>query len=112
MRRSNSKSNSNSKTNKKTNLTSKDYIHILEYYDINIPKSKRLLEKEAEKLLSDKLCRCIKSVNGKGNIANEQRSIGICTKSIFNNKGLTRGKFKCKKPTRFVNFNKTMKNRK
>ena len=68
--------------------------------------------KEAEKILSDKLCRCIKSVNKKGALDNEPRSIGICTKTIFNNKGLTRGKFKCKKPTKFVKFNKTMKNRK
>ena len=45
------------------------------------------------------------------NNKNEPRAIGICTKTIFNNKGLTRGKFRCKNK-RYVNFNKTKKNRK
>ena len=43
--------------------------------------------------MNDKLCRCIKKIAS----TNESRSIGICTKSIFKNKGYTRGKFTCKK---------------
>ena len=74
-----------------------------------IPKTKQLLEKEAEKILSLKLCKCIKKVNT--NDKNEPRAIGICTKTIFNKKGLTRGKFKCKEK-RYVKFNKTRKLRK
>lgn len=78
------------------NLTNNDYKTILEYYNKSIPKSKRLLKLEAEKIMSNKLCRCIKKIDPK----NEAKSIGICTKTIFNNKGYTRGKFKCKgKPT-------------
>jgi hypothetical protein len=73
-------------------LTINDYKNILEYYSKPIPKSKRILQLEAEKIMSNKLCRCIKKVDPQ----NEAKSIGICTKTIFNNKGYTRGKFKCK----------------
>lgn len=90
-----------------TELTNNDYKHILEYYQTPIPKSKRLLKMSAEKIMSEKLCRCIKKVDKK----NEARAIGICTKTIFNRKGYTRGKFKCKGNHK-VKFNKTIKNKK
>ena len=77
----------------------------MEYYKKSIPKSKRLLKIEAEKILATKLCRCIKKIG----LKEEQKSIGICTKTIFNNKGYTRGKFKCKNK-KYVFFNKTKKN--
>ena len=77
-----------------TELTTNDYKKILEFYDKVIPKSHRLIKNTAEKLLAQKLCRCIKKVSP--DLKNEGRSIGICTKTIFNNKGITRGKFKCK----------------
>jgi len=82
-------------------ITNNEYIKILEFYKIPIPKTKKLIQKEAEKILSEKLCKCIKEID-----VAEPRSIGICTKSIFNKKGLTRGKFQCKKK-RFVTFRKT-----
>ena len=83
-------------------LTIHDYKFILQYYNKSIPKSSRLLKMAAEKILAEKLCRCIKKVDPK----NEARAIGICTKSIFNRKGFTRGKFKCKgKAT--IKFKKT-----
>lgn len=74
-------------------LNNNDYKKILKYYKQNIPKSNRLLKLNAEKLLGEKLCRCIKKLDP----INEARSIGICTKTILNNKGFTRGKFSCKK---------------
>jgi len=74
-------------------LTNNDYKRILEFYNKTIPKSKRLLRIQAKKILSTKLCRCIKKIDKE----NEARAIGICTKTIINNKGLTRGKFTCKK---------------
>ena len=86
-------------------LTDNDYIHILDYYKLPIPKSKRMLKLRAEKIISSKLCRCIKKVEP----TNEARSIGVCTKTIFNRKGLTRGKFNCKGKQR-VSFKKTRKN--
>jgi hypothetical protein len=103
-----------------TELTNKDYIDILTFYKLSIPKSKRLLKTKAEGIISEKLCKCIKTVqkktgtknkNIKTNVsgsASESRAIGICTKTIFNNKGFTRGKFKCKQ-NRTVKFRHTIK---
>ena len=88
-----------------TKITNNDYKKILEYYKQPLPQSRRLLKLNAEKILSQKLCRCIKKVD----VNNEARSIGICTKTIFNRKGYTRGKFKCKKNAH-VDFKKTRKN--
>lgn len=73
-------------------LNNNDYKHILEYYNQPIPNSNILIKKQAERILSNKLCRCIKKLDKK----NEARSIGICTKTILNSKGFVRGKFKCK----------------
>jgi hypothetical protein len=83
-----------------------DYIQILNYYKESIPRTTLSLQKKAEKILSLKLCRCIKKIDSKKK--NEAKSIGICTKTIFNRKGLTRGNFKCK-GNRRVNFTKTRK---
>lgn len=77
-----------------TELTTNDYKKILEFYDKVIPKSPRLIKNTAEKLLAQKLCRCIKKISP--DLKNEGRAIGICTKTIFKSKGITRGKFKCK----------------
>jgi len=91
-------------------LHNEDYTDILNYYKIPVPKSKRLLQIEAEKILASKLCKCIKKVSAVSKPENEARAIGICTKTIFNNKGYTRGKFKCK-GKRYVKYNKTKKSR-
>ena len=93
-------------------ISNNDYTKILEFYGKQIPKSKRLLKIEANKIMANKLCRCIKKLDP----INESRSIGICTKTIFNNKGFTRGKFKCK-GKKYVTFKKntskkTRKNKK
>ena len=87
-------------------LTNKDYINILKFYKLNVPRSKRLLRIAAERVLNDKLCRCIKKVDSK----NEKKSIAICTKTIFQNKGIKRGKFTCKKK-RTLKMSKTEKKR-
>jgi hypothetical protein len=92
-----------------TELTKSDYIKILDFYNEPIPKLtnkpnkdiKKKLRRKTEKILASKLCRCIKKIDSKY----EARSIGICTKTVFNNKGLTRRNFKCKgNPS--VTFNK------
>ena len=83
-------------------LPNKDYISILKYYKLKIPTSKILLQKQAETIMAQKLCKCIKKIDPQ----NEAKSIGICTKTIFNNKGYTRGIFQCKK-TQSVKFRKT-----
>ena len=74
-------------------VTNTDYSKILTYYNIRIPKNKQELKKTAEDILAMKLCSCIKKIGGP---KNEARAIGICTKTVMNRKGLTRGKFKCK----------------
>jgi len=86
-------------------LTINDYKQILEFYNEPIPKSKRILKVEAEKIMATKLCRCIKKLD----TGFEQKAIGICSKTIFNNKGFTRGKFKCK-GKKYITFRKTRKN--
>ena len=87
-------------------LTDNDYKNILKLYDLPIPKSRRLLKKQAEKIMADKLCRCIKRVDTK----QEGKSIAICTKTLFNNRGYKRGRFSCKKK-RSVQLTKTQKKR-
>lgn len=85
-----------------TEISDNDYKKILEFYDKPIPKSKKLLKIEAEQIMASKLCRCIKKIDTE----NEARSIGICTKTIFNRKGFTRGKFKCK-GKKYITFRKS-----
>ena len=72
-------------------LTQNDYKKILSYYNISPPNTTVKMKKTAQKILSEKLCRCIKKIPG-----NEKKNITICTKSIFQRKNLKRGKFSCK----------------
>ena len=88
-------------------ITINDYKHILEFYNKPIPANKQLLKQQSNKILISKLCKCIKKLNNKY----KGRSIGICTKTIINNKGFTRGKFTCKKK-QTIKLRKTKKNTK
>ena len=83
-------------------ITKKDSIQILTFYKMKIPSSNVLLKQKAKNVLAEKLCRCIKKIDP----VNEAKSIGICTKTIFNRRGYTRGKFSCKKK-QSVEFRKT-----
>ena len=74
-------------------LNKKDYTKILKYYNLPIPKSSSEMKKQAEEVLALKLCRCIKKVSP----SNEAKAIGVCTRTIFERKKLTRGAFTCKK---------------
>jgi len=87
-----------------TVLSYADSMDILIYYKVEIPRSKKEIRAAAEHIMATKLCRCIKKLDPN----NESRSIGICTKTIFSSKGLTRGKFNCKKKGS-VQFNRTRK---
>ena len=88
-------------------MNKSDYIKILNFYKMDIPSTYKEIKLNAEKILAEKLCRCIKKVD----IENEARAIGICTKTIINRKGLKRGKFKCKKTKKILNLRKkTAKN--
>ena len=105
-------------------LNTKDYIEILKYYNISIPKSKatktvgeknkknksnkytKEQRKEikiiAEKLLADKLCKCIKTVDNYYKDNNNQRAIAICDKSVIKNKNLRSHKFTCKRERKLI----------
>lgn len=74
-------------------LTQKDYKDILKFYNMSIPKTKKQRKRKAEKILAEKLCRCIKKVDKN----NENRAIGLCSKSVIYQKGFLRGNFTCKK---------------
>ena len=71
-----------------------DYNMILNHYEVPIPKSRRIKRKMVEDLLSDKMCRCIKSVE-KTSKLKEPAAIAICNQSIFRNRGLKYNKLKC-----------------
>jgi hypothetical protein len=86
-------------------ITKSDYIKILKYYNLNIPSKTEEIKKTAEKILAEKLCKCIKKVSPN----NEAKAIGICTKTIFNRKGLTRSNFKCT-GRKYAFFEKTKRN--
>ena len=74
-------------------VTNNDYKNILKYYNKPIPKSNKILKIKAEKIMAQKLCKCIKKLEP----FNESRSVGICTNTIFNRKGYTRNNFTCTK---------------
>ena len=91
-------------------ISNNDLKHILQYYNIPIPKSTTKLKMMGEEILAEKLCRCIKKIPG----GDEKKAIGICTRSIFNKKGLKRGTFKCKRKqnvsfTKLPSRNKTVR---
>jgi thiol-disulfide isomerase/thioredoxin len=96
----------NKKTKSKTmkNLTQSDYTKILQYYKQPVPNTTLKMRKKSQKILSLKLCKCINKIGAKN-----PRSVGICTRSVFNKKGLTRGKFACVKKKRSVAFTKRRK---
>ena len=87
-------------------ITNEDFINILEFYKMEIPKSHNLLKQKATTILANKLCRCIKKLN----TTYKSKSVGICTKSIFNKKGLKRGTFRCNKQ-KTVTFRKIKNNK-
>jgi hypothetical protein len=84
-------------------ITNSDYSKILAYYGLEVPKKKLHLKERAENILSKKLCSCIKKVGPP-----ETKAIGVCTKTVLNRKGFSRGKFKCKNG-RSIELKKTAK---
>jgi hypothetical protein len=88
-------------------LTTVDYKHILQYYNKDIPTYAGDIKAAAEKVIALKLCRCVKKLEPRLG----PKSIGICTKSIFNSKGYIRGKFKCKMHSRVTVKKRTIRPR-
>lgn len=94
-------------------LNKDDYEKILNYYNIPFSSndSSKKIKNKAEKILAEKLCKCIKKVNGDYNSENnndnssdESRNIAICSDNIFRRKGIRHGMFTCKKNPRLLRF--------
>jgi hypothetical protein len=97
-------------------LKKNDYIKILDYYNIPINSSdtSKQIKNKAEKILAEKLCKCIKKVknsdgdniesNTDSNDVNESRAIAICNDTIFRRKGIRHSNFTCKKHPRLLRF--------
>jgi hypothetical protein len=79
-------------------LTIDDYKNILDFYNIQKPRSRRILIQKAEDILAKKLCKCIKKVKKKNNDTDETRAIGICKSAVLNRKKLFIYRFSCKPP--------------
>ena len=90
-------------------LTKKDYLSILSFYNLPVPKKKgkinyKKVKKLAEDILADKLCRCIKKVAKSNNPTKkaESRASAICGDSVIKKKGLKFNRFKCKKKPKLL----------
>ena len=88
-----------------TKLTKKDYLAILKFYKLPISKNKQTRKRKAEKILAEKLCKCIKRVKNKKD-KNESRATAICRRSVISRKGLTSFGFTCKKRANLRNKKK------
>ncbi len=89
-----------------TFLSKTDYKKVLQFYNKPIPRSTKDLKNNAEKILVDKLCRCIKKVKKSTGDKNENRSIGICKDSVLHKKKVGIHGFTCKKNQQFRKFPK------
>ena len=78
-------------------LIKEDYVDILKFYNINFSENLpiKILKKMTEKIIAEKLCRCIKKVPNEGKP--ESRAIGICNWSVVQKKNLGIYRFSCKK---------------
>ena len=87
-------------------LTKKDYIEILDFYEVNYSKDLpiKLLKNLVEKKIAEKLCSCIKKVQNKYNSKTENRAIGICNYSVIQRKNIKIHGVSCKKKKELKNL--------
>lgn len=93
-------------------LTKKDYEKILKYYGVDIPNKTplRKIRQNAEQLLANKLCRCIKGVGyNKGVIKRVNNPIAVCSNAVLTRRGLTYSRITCKRRTGNKTNQKNMK---
>ena len=86
---------------KKYLLKNADYKKILKYYNKPRPNNIKKIRSNAEKILANKLCGCIKKVEKYRKSRKERRGIGICRKSVITRKKLAFKQFTCKKRSKF-----------
>ena len=74
-------------------MARKSYSSILNGYKQKSPANFYTRKKKVERFLAQKFCACIKKLTRKF----KEKSIGICTRSVFQSKGLNRHHdFSCK----------------
>lgn len=84
-------------------LGKKDYQAILDFY--HIPRqnlSEYEIREKAIAILSKKLCKCVKKLEGRF----RERSFGICTKTVINSKGFHRNSAMSCRKTKKVRITK------
>jgi len=92
-----------------------DHVNILEFYKMNIPKSKRETKKAAERILAKKICNCVSAIvkskrplvplaktRKRTKKAKEQAAVAICRNSIFRKKGIMNYTYTCKKKQKLI----------
>jgi hypothetical protein len=93
-------------------LTPLDYKKVLIYYNQSVPKSNRQTKKKAEKLLANKLCKCIQKVKKSFRARNKtmknkellSSSVGVCRDSVLHRKNIDVHQFKCDKTQKLGNY--------
>lgn len=93
-------------------LTNADYKKVLKYYNQQVPRSYRKTKKNAESLLTNKLCKCIQKVKKTMKQRNKslkntdalQRSVGICRDSVLHKKNIDVYQFQCDKTQKLGNY--------
>jgi hypothetical protein len=91
-------------------LTASDYSKIIKHYGKRVPKTLRKRKQKAEKLLSKKLCSCLKKMTVKNKDYNA--NVAICSNSIFKGRGLKYNRFSCKQGPSLFGKTKLRKTRK
>ncbi len=88
-------------------LSKQDYCNILNFYNIKFNKNLpiKIIRKITEKIIAEKLCRCIKKVPNENQ--HESRAIGICNYSVIQRKNLKIRGFTCKKKPKLQSNNKS-----
>jgi effector-binding domain-containing protein len=99
----NKKSQKNNKKIKLKTLEKKDYQTILDFYKIPTKNlSSYEIREKAIAILSKKLCKCVKKLEGRF----RGRAFGICTKTVINSKGFRRNSAMSCRKTKKVRISK------
>ena len=97
-------------------LTEKDYNKILKFYKVDNYKKMTPSQKKttSNKIVSKKLCSCIKTIKKRQKNKSEKDIIPICKNSVLRKKRLIGRKFTCKRKKSILlsKIKKTQKRRK
>jgi hypothetical protein len=83
----------------------------LEIPSISKTRKRKSLENKISNVLAKRLCRCEQAILSKDSKKNVSRAIGICMKSVIQNRGLRIQRFQCRGKPSIVSV-KTLKSSK